>query len=312
MKDLPNLLLLMIERSSQSSSSTSSTFRKEASEPSQNDNTATTTTNPFAFTTYFPHMKRDPVPDFGLSATSSLSYPTFLTPSFATEHKDEAKTASYNRAPSINQQFEDVLSNLDQIKRSISVLETCIQQLNNSSNTLGTRLEQLDQKTNNLGTCLEQLDRKHNTLGTSLEHVDQKCNTLGTCIEQLDRKCNALGTCMEQLNHRSNPSCACRQPVDHKNKPIDEKFMQELHNTGSIIAQETVRVVDKAMTDWIQKIYNRIDIRVSQYEVLTRCMMQRRQPPCPRCSKVPNEYDRLPYSCWLITRGSLIQPNTEL
>lgn len=309
----------MMESSLRSSPPHSTLKRKDA-DSLQDDNTTATIKNPFIFSTYFPHRKRETLPDYGFSKASSLSYPTFLTPSFANEQKNETKPTSFSRRPSINQQFEDVLGSLDQIKNSISALETCILQLDDKSNTLSTRMEQLDQKNHALSTCMKELDLKYSDLGASIEQLNHKCDTLGTYMEELNRKCNALGTSMDQLNDKINAPSTCIQQVDNKTLTTDDTLMQELRelretnqSTGSIIAQETVRVIDKAMKDWIQKIYNRIDVRVSQYEILTRCMIQRRQPPCPQCSRIPNnEHDRLPYSYRLITRGSLIQPNTEL
>lgn len=291
------------------------TLEKEDIEPLQDNNIAAATKNPFTFSTLFPHRKRETLPDYGFSKASSLSYPTFLTPSsFVTEQKNETKTTPFSRPSSINQQFEDVLGGLDHIKNSINALETCMQQLYDKCNTLSTtRMEQLDPKS------MKKLDRKYSALGTSIEQLNHKCDALGSYMEELNRKCDALSSSMDQLNTKFNEPGACIQQVHSRTKTSDDTtFMQELReanqSTGSIIAQETVRVIDKAMKDWIQKIYNRIDVRVSQYEILTRCMIQRQQPPCPQCSRVPNnnEHDRLPFSYRLITRGSLIQPNTEL
>lgn len=293
------------------------TLKKEDIEPLQDNNTAPTTKNPFTFGTYFPHRKRETLADYGFSKASSLSYPTFFTPtSFVTEQKNVTKTPSFSRPASINQQFENVLGGLDHIKNSISALETCMQQLYDKYNTLSTRMEQIDPAN------MKKFDRKYSELGTSIEQLNHKCDNLGTYMEELNRKCDALGTSMDQLNtNMITAPGACIQQVDSRTKTSDDTtIMQELReiretnqSTGSIIAQETVRVIDKAMKDWIQKIYNRIDVRVSQYEILTRCMIQRQQSPCPQCSRVPdNEHDRLPYSYRLITRGSLIQPNTEL
>ncbi|KAI7877793.1 hypothetical protein K492DRAFT_197341 [Lichtheimia hyalospora FSU 10163] len=284
----------------------SSPSEKEEIEPSSSSFEDDHSKNPFAFDTYLPHITRDPLANYGSQGSSSLSYPTFLTPSFSTQQSTETQTSSHHRAPSINEQFEQVLNGLDQIKKCINALETCMQQLDHKCNTLGVRMQQIeDQTSNEIGTYVEPLDHKYSIIGTYMEQLDCKCDALGASIEQLYHKCNALRICMEQL--------------DHKNKVIGDTFMREFcdfratnQSTGAVIAQETIRVVDKAMTDWIQKIYNRIDVRVSQYEVLMRCMIQRQQPPCPKCSKIPNEHDRLPYSYRLITRGSLIQPNTEL
>ena len=283
-----------------------STSEKEDIEPSSSSFEDDHSKNPFIFGTRVPYIKRDPLTNYGSQGISSLSYPTFLTPSFDTQQSTDTKTSSHCRGPSINEQFEEVLNGLDQIKTCISALETCMQQLDHRCNTLGVRMQQIEDQTNNeLGTYMKQLDHKYSIIGTYMEQLDCKCDGLGASIEQLYHKCNALGICMEQFND--------------KNKAIDETLMRGFwdfratnQSTGAVIAQETIRVVDKAMTDWIQKIYNPIDVRVSQYEVLMRCMIQRRQPPCPKCSKIPSENDRLPYSYRLITRGSLIQPNTEL